>query len=109
VADVVLLRQLPTASSGPRASLELTQTGKQISERDERLERGDVDQCAIEHQARLQRLPELVAAAQHAVEHLRDPRAVDAIGFTPQCFPFVLWCIDELAAIGSDLKDREVA
>src|SRR6185369_9362560 len=86
-------RRAATAWRGPRsarprsptaarhARLEVTEPIDQIAERHERLDRRHIDQCAVEHEARLQRLAELVATAEHSIEHLRDARTIDLSRF----------------------------
>jgi hypothetical protein len=80
----------------------------QVTERNERRDGGDIDQRAVEHEARLQRLAELVAAAQHAIEHLRDARAIQAARFTRELTAGFIRGIDQLGTIGRDLQHREV-
>ncbi len=89
--------------------LELPEPIDEIPQRHQGLDGRDVDQRAVEDQPRLQRLAEVIAAPQHAVEHLRHARTVERLGLAEQLGELLVGRVDQAGARGGDLQHGEIA
>jgi len=104
-------RRTPRSSSAtPRDTcFELAETLDQIAQRNQRLDRRDIDQRAVEHEPRLQGLAELVATPEHALEHLRHARPWKLAGLGDEVGALFIRRLDETRSIRRHLQHRQIA